>query len=745
MPSFLHPGLFWTLGLPTLGVVAIPVLIHLINMMRHRRIQWAAMEFLLLSQKKNRTWVMLKQLLLLLLRMAALATIVLLVAQPILRHGLGRMLGGMHTHHIVLLDDSFSMSDRWDDTDAFSEAKEVIRRIGAEATRQNHPQSFTLLRFSRVGRFQRAAEPDTFKQPVGGQFVAELDALLDDLEVTQTSVGPTPSLRSVAQLLGGSDGQRRVVYLVSDFRARQWDNPSELRTELLRLDQAGAEVQLVNCVNRTRPNLAIVSLGPAEGIRAAGVPWFMEVAVRNFGPAPARNVSVILSEDGHGRPSVILPEIPSGKTATERFSVRFSEAGPHEVTARLDSDAVSADNHRYCTMDLPSDVPVLLVDGDAEAPDARYLSLAISPGGPVRTGIRPQIEPPRYLSQKPLGDYLAVNLANIQRLDASAVEALEKYVADGGGAVFFLGDQCEARYFNEALYRDGKGLFPVPLVGKAVLRVDRLEPAPDVQVGPHFIFRVFTANRNTFLQTVGVQRYFAVPDGWRPPADSTVSVAARLRNGAPLVVERRFGKGRVVAFLTTAAPVWNNWARNPSFVVTLQDLQAYLSQSSGGEASRLVGLPLELTLNPATYQPEVRFVSPETGQRATTAANAVLAAEGTWAVALSETDRSGFYEARLTRTDGTTETRRYALNVDAAEGDLTALDAQQLAARLGGVKYRYAQAATLQATAGEPTGYNLRDALLYGLVLLLLGEQILAWSASYHLVGRRSATEGGAA
>ena len=34
----------------------------------------------------------------------------------------------------------------------------------------------------------------------------------------------------------------------------------------------------------------------------------------------------------------------------------------------------------------------------------------------------------------------------------------------------------------------------------------------------------------------------------------------------PLVVERRFGKGRVVAFLTTAAPTWNNWARvNPSF------------------------------------------------------------------------------------------------------------------------------------------------------------------------------------
>ena len=64
--------------------VAAPVLIHLINMLRHQRVEWAAMEFLLLSQKKHRTWVILKQLLLLLLRMAAIALVVLALAQPLL-------------------------------------------------------------------------------------------------------------------------------------------------------------------------------------------------------------------------------------------------------------------------------------------------------------------------------------------------------------------------------------------------------------------------------------------------------------------------------------------------------------------------------------------------------------------------------------------------------------------------------------------------------------------------------------
>jgi hypothetical protein len=105
---------------------------------------------------------------------------------------------------------------------------------------------------------------------------------------------------------------------------------------------------------------------------------------------------------------------------------------------------------------------------------------------------------------------------------------------------------------------------------------------------------------------------------------------------------------------------------------------------------------------------------------------------------------SGFYEAQLTRIDGATERRRYALNVDPAEGDLSALGPEQLAARLEGVKYQYEQAAAFQSTAGELAGYNLGAAILYGLVLLLLAEQILAWSASYHPAGRRDLAQGGA-
>ena len=133
MPTFDFPPLLWW-GLP---LVAAPVIIHLINLLRHRKVEWAAMELLLASQKKYRTRVLLKQLLLLLLRVAAVLGVVLALAQPRWTNALGQLLGGGRTTHLVLLDDSFSMADMSDgdrlgETSAFDRGRLVIERICGE-------------------------------------------------------------------------------------------------------------------------------------------------------------------------------------------------------------------------------------------------------------------------------------------------------------------------------------------------------------------------------------------------------------------------------------------------------------------------------------------------------------------------------------------------------------------------------------------------------------------------------------
>ena len=440
------------------------------------------------------------------------------------------------------------------------------------------------------------------RKRVDAEFVSALAEKLKSIDVSQTAAEPAPALEALDRLLGEAGGERRIVYLISDFRARQWDEPTDLKQRLARLSAADVELRLVDCVNAARPNLAIVSLEPVEGIQAAGVPWLMGVRVRNFGATPAKDVPVLLVEDGRARPALRIAEIPPGRVVQERFPVFFPLAGQHRIAARLESDAVAADNFRFAVVDLPADVPVLLVDGDPAAGDAYYLSKALA-SGEAPTGIRPRIETPRFLADKPLDRFQAINVANVDRLDQSAIRALERYVAEGGGVAFFLGPRCDSRFINESLYRRGEGLFPLPLAGEAELPVDRLEKAPDVEAdASHFVFRVFAETRNSFLNSVTVERYFACKAGWKPPTGSTVRVLARLRNGAPLVVERSFGKGRVVAMLSTAAPQWNNWARNPSFVVAMLDLQAHLAgrarrRRSGSSGNRWKSSSAPPTIN----------------------------------------------------------------------------------------------------------------------------------------------------
>src|ERR1051325_6104949 len=102
------------------AAVSIPIIIHLINRMRFKRLRWAAMEFLLKAQKRSRRRLIIEQLILLLLRCLLVALAALLVARFLgfKADFLTDLFGAERENvHIVVLDDSLSMRDQWRDAD----------------------------------------------------------------------------------------------------------------------------------------------------------------------------------------------------------------------------------------------------------------------------------------------------------------------------------------------------------------------------------------------------------------------------------------------------------------------------------------------------------------------------------------------------------------------------------------------------------------------------------------------------
>jgi hypothetical protein len=733
LPTVVHPALLWGLAL-----VAAPVLIHLINNFRHRRVPWAAMEFLLTSQRKRSRWIRLKQWLLLALRMAAIAAVVLMLAQPAFQQDWASWFGGQRTHHVIVLDDSYSMGDRWGDTSAMQEGKNAIQRLGQQLANQRRSQVFTLVRFTKAGRSGRGVQADLYETPIDVDFPLRLSETLATCEPSQLDAGPAESLAAVEQMLGEPDGETRFVYLVSDFRRPQWDEPTAAREALDALANQGARLHLVGCADVTRPNLAITQLQPQGNLAAAGVPLFVELAVHNFGPQAVRNVTVSLTENGQPRPGLTFDQIPAHKTETQRFQVLFPTAGEHQLAARLQEDPLEADNTRAAVVDVPLEARVLLVDGATDTLDARFLASALSPGGSVRTGLAVQIEAPRFLNTNDLAEFETIFVANTPRLDPAAVENLQSYVEQGGGVAFFAGPLTEASFYR-SLYADGQGLFPAPLEAPTSLPLTDAETIPDLDVGDHPIFRILAGQRNSFISSVAIERYFSLPADWHAPTEPTpVSVLARVRNGAPLVLERAVGQGRVIAFLTTAAPTWNNWARNPSYVVVMLELQAYLARPSAAAQPHLVGTPLSLQIDATKYQPRAKLLLPGADATAAQVLDAVPRDESL-ELRVAEIDRQGIYEVLLTTNSEETEARRFAFNVAPAEGDLERFDGGQLSERLRQLAYTYHDAAGFELSGQESAGSNLARGLLLLLLAMLVGEQALAFSAGYHAAPARRA------
>src|SRR3712207_3057230 len=148
--AFLNPGYFALAA----ALVSVPIIIHLINRLRYKRVRWAAMEFLLKAQKRMRRRLIIEQLLLLALRCLLVALTGLLVLRFV-----GFSLAGFEGKpnlHLVLLDDTLSMADQWKEgdnpTDSFAVARQkfLLDKIVQGVALSSAADRLQIVLFSRL-------------------------------------------------------------------------------------------------------------------------------------------------------------------------------------------------------------------------------------------------------------------------------------------------------------------------------------------------------------------------------------------------------------------------------------------------------------------------------------------------------------------------------------------------------------------------------------------------------------------
>jgi hypothetical protein len=571
--SVLNPLAWWGLA-----AVSVPIIIHLINRLRYKKVQWAAMEFLLQAMQRHKRKLILEQLLLLLLRCLLILLVVLLIVRPTwFLGGEGNQAGSIH-HHVFLLDDSFSMQDlddsrRPDGPSAFGRATQLLADLAQAHAASSANHHWTVLTWSHPQAPEYGAALGS-EAAVGSPMTADeagrLREQLGRLEATYLPLSPLPALRQALGHLEAAKEGRKVLHIVSDFRAASWLGAGdEMYTILADLSRQGkVRIQLHDLALPARSanaaetppghaNLAVVSLVPrprrtAETLSAMRsdldapltvvtprLPFDVHVAVRNFGAGEMGKVRLVLRSDGLVKAERIIERLAGGEERKIVLNLEYpaeEPAGLKALSAVLDDpdgrDHLSGDDIRFGYIELRPSVSVLLIDPDARhseaASDSLFVAAALT--GSARTGIKTDVITPRELSaRKNLAGYSAIYLLNISGvgrsegdLDEEGLRQIERYARAGGSVAFFLGPRTNVTSFNEKLYQKGSGIFPVPLMAKpdpegrkSLTYIDDEPDREDVStklrfLKPHPAFPFSGDAADTLSKYIHINRYFRV-------------------------------------------------------------------------------------------------------------------------------------------------------------------------------------------------------------------------------------------
>ena len=244
---------------------------------------------------------------------------------------------------------------------------------------------------------------------------------------------------------------------------------------------------------------------------------------------------------------------------------------------------------------------------------------------------------------------------------------------------------------------------------------------------------VFAGESNPFIEGVKTFRWWESSLSEDAMREGLVTVAARFNDNetSPAIVEQAVGDGRVIVFTTAVDADWGSWPQDPSYLVTMQELNRYMAGKSADAGSIRAGEAIRHPLDLTRYKLDALITDPRGEQTPVQPAAANGTAkqrnEAVWWVQFDETGRRGFYELQLTLANGGREHVLFAANLDASEGDLQRVDQRLLRRDLGDAPVEIVIGAGLLAVAATAARAELWLYILAALVTVMCVEQILAW------------------
>jgi hypothetical protein len=479
--TFLQPWLLLTLPL-----IALPVIIHLINQQRFQSVEWAAMMFLLSAKALSRGYSRLRQWLILLLRMLAVAAVILAVSRPLSQGWLAAAGGDRSATSIVLLDRSPSMSQA---SGPGGESKLVTARRQVAAALETLGASRVVLIDSVSCTPHELSSPRAMLQ-------------VPEAEPTAAAADLPLLLQAACDQIGATKSAAGTIWICSDQRANDWKVADAawpaIRETLAKMPQS-VRLTLLAYTEPAADNLAVRVTQALLEPRGKAWELLLDIAIRrqaDAGPGTTTGRVPVQIELGPARSTVEI-ELTGKETVLARHAIPIDAAAAQANgwgRVAIPTDSNPADNDFYFAFGTPPVRRTIIVMEDSQAAaqmdQQSRRTLELIAGIPPDKSLQAKVETVTAAAVATMSlDDVALILWQAALPDADAADAVSRFVARGGQMIFLPPESPTTTAFSgiawqawtehspplrPASWRADEGLLAATLTG-AALPVGELE------------------------------------------------------------------------------------------------------------------------------------------------------------------------------------------------------------------------------------------------------------------------------
>ncbi len=587
---FLNPAVLF-------GLIAasIPVLIHLLNLRKLKRIEFSTLSFLKELQKNKIRKIKLKQWLLLALRMLIILFLVTAFARPTLKGvAIGGTTSAAKTTAVFILDNTPSMSVVDAKGSYFNQAKAAANQLLAQL--QEGDDAALILVSDHSGNEVKTTTN-----------LADFQKQIDAVKISDESGYLNDAIVKAAEVLSKSQNFNKEIYILSDFQQGRLAAPGSI-SNLSQLLNNKVRLYAFNFSGKEVFNLGIDQLKLNTQIFEKNKPVNFAATVTNYSAQPVSNLVVSLFVNGERSAQQSITLNPGESKIADMDAVVKSSAFVNAF-AEIEDDEILQDNKRYINFFIPKEIPTAIFSDDPS--DSRFVNIALTAFdiNNNQLGNDNQTTGTLKITQKNLNQISVLDLSQYDVLiiigpdgNLGGLDRLKTYVDNGGSILLMPGSKTTPQNFQQIT----SGLnIPSPSGTSGNINATGNGIRFDKVDFNHPVFKdIFSNAAKKNIESPDIYYHFRInPEG---KGESIIT----LQDGSSFLSEYKIGKGKIFCFNTSPVLSWSNFPLKGIFAPLMNKSVFYLASKNESISETIAGAPVLINLRNSA-SPQIKIVRPD--------------------------------------------------------------------------------------------------------------------------------------